>query len=81
MSMLQELSLKIFKDMHQRKDENNLTSLAKIMIDYHKITDNFEGRDEPNLVSTRDNIISELHEMVDQLDGEQIINFAYSLRQ
>lgn len=49
MSRLQQLSLQLYKDMHRRKEENNYPSMTKIMIDYHNVRIQLEGRTEPNL--------------------------------
>ena len=57
--------------------------MAKILIEYHKITDELAGRTEAELVAKREEIFSEINTIIAQFasDTEQLFQFAYHLRQ
>lgn len=64
MSEIQRLSLEIYKKLHQRKLENNYQSISSTMVEFYKLSESFEGRTEPNLIETRENIIREIDEII-----------------
>ena len=57
--------------------------MAKILIEYHNITDELAGRTEPELVAKRAEIFNEINQIIAQFasDTEQLFQFAYHLRQ
>ena len=80
MSKIQQLSLDYYKQLHQRKLENNYPSISRMMVEFYMLTASLEGRTEPNLIETRENIIKEIDEIIEGFDSYQLIQFAYCIR-
>jgi len=51
-----------------------------MMVEFYMLTTSLEGRTEPNLIETRENIIKEIDEIIEGFDSYQLIQFAYCLR-
>ena len=45
------------------------------------LTAQLEGRTEPNLIETKENILKEIDELIESLDSQQLFQFAFCLRQ
>ena len=74
------MSLDYYKGMNSRRVEGNYPSMIRIMFDYYNLTARLEGRTEPKLIETRENIIKEIDELISKLEPDELFRFAYCLR-
>ena len=56
--------------MHQRKEDGNFPSMTKIMFEYYRKLEKYEGNTESNWLETKQTIVKEIDALIKELSTD-----------